>query len=392
MEITRRAFVAAASVPVWGANERISIGMIGTGSRGRAHLNDLAELRAKHNATITAVCDVYRPNREHAAGYVKARFGDEPRQFTDYRELLAQAGVDAVVIAAPDFTHSPMLKAAVEAGKDVYCEKPMGTDFAEAKAAYLAVKKSPRVVQIGTQRRSEGKYVAAAKLVHSGALGQITRIDINANFQEPRWRRDYTQVKEADVAWDDFHMHRPRPPYDARRLREWQLFRDYTNGIPGLWMSHFSDCVVWFMQDPYPATAVANGGVFLWKDGRETQDVFQAVLTYPKSFVYSFAMSLTSEAGNRQLWIGTKGTLDTEIFIASGAGSRRPDKLEREIRLEAEPVSSHMENWLECLRSRQTPRCDVQAGFSHAVAGCMAAVSYETGRRVGFDAARLELV
>jgi predicted dehydrogenase len=280
----------------------------------------------------------------------------------------------------------------VEAGKDAYCEKPMGVDLAEATSAYRAVKKSRQVVQIGTQRRSEGKYIAAARLIQSGLLGQITRVDMAVNFQEPRWRRDYSHIAAADVAWEQFLLHRPPRPFDARRLREWQLFRDYTNGIPGLWMSHFIDTVAWFMDDPYPASAAAHGGVFLWKDGRETEDVFHALLEYPKGFLVSFAMSLTNAAGSRNLWLGTRGTLDADAFIATGAGSQRPDRLEKEIRIEAEPATSHMQNFLECVRARQKPRADIEAGFSHAVAGCMAARALETGRRVRFDPARLEMV
>jgi predicted dehydrogenase len=284
------------------------------------------------------------------------------------------------------------LQDAIKAGKDAFCEKPMATSMADAKAAYLAVKASDRVVQIGTQRRSEAPYIGAAKLVHSGVLGVITRIDISVNFHEPRWRRDYTQIKEEDVAWPQFLMGRPGDKFDARRLREWQLFRESTNGIPGLWMSHFSDVVAWFMEDPYPATAVSNGGVFLWKDGRETEDVFHTLLTYPKGFLFSFAMSLTNGAGNRNSWHGTRGTLDADRFVITGQGSRAPDRIENEIRIEPERVSSHMANFIECMRTRQKPRSDIQAGMSHAVAGCMAAEALAQERKVRFDPNKLEIV
>jgi predicted dehydrogenase len=234
--------------------------------------------------------------------------------------------------------------------------------------------------------------VAAARLVQAGALGQVTRIDVSVNFQEPRWRRDYSAVQPAEVAWEQFLMHLPRRPFDARRLREWQLFSDYTNGIPGLWMSHFSDVVHWFMQDPYPAGAVANGGVFLWKDGRETSDVFHALLDYPKGFLFSFAMSLTNAAGDRNLWHGTRGTLDLDALTISGAGSRMPDRIQESTRIQPEKVTSHLEDFLECVRQRSTPRADIQAGFSHAVAGIMASEALRTGRRIRFDRERLELI
>jgi predicted dehydrogenase len=392
--VSRRALAGAAAAAslrrVRGANERIAVGVIGTGGRGQYDLGEI--IRCKEaNVAVTAVCDVWRPNRERAAAMAGQAFGVKPRETVDYRELLGWREVDAVVIATPDSGHSKILEDAVKAGKDAYCEKPMGVDFGEAKSAYLAVKQSRQVVQIGTQRRSEGTYIAAEKLVRAGLLGQVTRVDMAVNFQEPRWRRDFHNVQEADVAWKEFLFNRPQRPFEARRLREWQLFSDYTNGIAGLWMCHYIDQVHWFLDDPYPAGAVANGGVYLWKDGRETSDVFAALLDYPKGFLVSFAMSLTNAAGNRNLWHGTRGTMDLENWTISGDGARGPDRLERTIKIEGEPTTSHMRNFLDCVRSRQAPRCDIQAGFSHAVAGCMAATALETGRKVRFNRAKLEM-
>ncbi len=393
--MTRRAFVGAAGAAVSSlardVNGRIAIGVIGAGNRGQALMREIEKCSGA-NAAVVAVCDVYRPNRERAAETAARVWGTVVRQTTDYRELLDWRDIDAVVIATPDFGHSRILQHAVEAGKDAYCEKPMGVDFAEAKAAYEAVRARRQVVQIGTQRRSDGQYMAAARMIRSGMLGQITRVEISVNFQEPRWRRDYSHVQESDVAWKQFLFNRPQRPFDARRLREWQLFRDYTCGIAGLWMCHFIDTINWFMDDPYPASAVAHGGVYLWKDGRETEDVFHALLDYPKGFLVSFAMSLTNDAGNRNLWFGTKGTLDADAFTISGAGSKRPDRVASEARIEPEKTTSHMQNFLECVRTRATPRADIEAGFSHAVACVMAGRAFDAGRRVGFDRARLELV
>lgn len=392
-DLSRRAFLGSAAAPLaaGAATDRISLGLIGAGGRGNYHLADLARLKDL-NFTIAGICDVWTSNRERAAETVRKTFGNAPRQTSDYRRMLEWRDIDAVIIASPDYTHSVMLKNAVEAGKDAYCEKPMGTVFSEAKAAYLAVKNSRQVVQIGTQKRSDGGHIAAARLIQSGVLGEITRINVSVNFQEPRWRRDYSKVARQEVDWNSFVMHRPAKPYDARLLREWQLFSYNTNGIAGLWMSHYSDVVHWFMQDPYPASAVANGGVFLWKDGRETSDVFEAVLTYPKGFLFTFAMSLTNADGNVNLWHGTKGTLDPDNLVLSGAGSSRKDRIGEVIKIQPDQVSSHMHNFLECVRGRTTPRADIQAGFSHAVAGTMASTALAEGRRVRFDRDRLELV
>lgn len=224
-----------------------------------------------------------------------------------------------MIIESPDFTHSEILAEAVRAGKDVYCEKPMATVFADAKRAYHAVRASRQVVQIGTQRRSDPGLLGAAKLMQQGVLGQVTRVDMEVNFQEPRWRRSAPEFREEDVDWGRFLFGRSERPFEARRIREWQLFRDYTNGLPGLWMSHFIDLVPWFTGKPYPVSAVASGGVYLWKDGRETEDTFQALLEYPGGMLVRWAMSLTNASpANRNLWYGTRGMLDCDALRISG--------------------------------------------------------------------------
>jgi len=334
---------------------------------------------------------VWSMARDKAAAAVHKVSGKAPTLTSRYQDVLANKDVEAVIITTPDFTHARILKEAVQAGKDAYCEKPMATDFAEAKAAYLAVKQSKQVVQIGTQRRSDPGLIAVAKLLRAGVLGKITRADISMNFQEPRWRRDYSQVDASQIDWDAFAFG-GSVPRDLRHWREWQLYQPTSNGIPGLWMSHFIDLVPWFLGDPYPRSAVALGGVYLWKDGRQTSDVFQALLEYPKDCLVSFSMSLTNGNPIRNLWFGTKGTFDGEAMTITGAGSKMPDRIIEPVKIEKQPVDSHLENFLRCVRTRETPRADIQAGFSHAVADCMAAAALDKGRRVGFDAQRLEML
>lgn len=394
--LSRRSFVgtalpAALAGRAMGANDRIRLGVIGAGGRGQYLIKEV-EKASDLNVAVTAVCDVWRPNREQAAAMAREVWGAEPRTTADHTELLSWPDVDAVLISAPDFTHSVMLRQAVEAGKDAYCEKPMGVVFEEAKDAYLAVKRSDRIVQIGTQRRSEGAYIAAAKLVQSGILGQVTRVETSVNFFEPRWRRDPSPVRPDDVAWDLIDPRRKLRVTDPARFRQWQLFREFTNGIPGLWMSHFIDLIPWFLGDPYPLGAVAKGGVYYWKDGRETEDVFHALLDYPRGVLVGFAMSLTNSEGNRNHWYGTRGTLDMDRFLITGDGSKLDDRVREKVRIEPESVNSHMANFIECIRGRQQPRAGIQAGFSHAVAGCMAALARDSGRNIRFDAERLEIV
>ncbi|MCO5352388.1 MAG: Gfo/Idh/MocA family oxidoreductase [Bryobacteraceae bacterium] len=391
MSTSRRGFLftSPALLAQTAPSSQIRIGLIGAGGRGRYLMGELAKSQ-ESNFAITAVCDVHRPTLQAAAAAIGKQYGAPPKTSTRYQDILANKDIDAVILAAPDHTHARMLKEAVEAGKDVYCEKPMGTNLAEARAAFLAVKRSRQVVQIGTQRRSEGPYVEAARLFREGIIGKVTRVDLQVHFQEPRWRRDYHMVQPADIDWEAFDFGRDLGPFDARKWREWQLFSPLSNGIPGLWMSHLIDLAHWFLDDPYPRSVVASGGVFLWKDGRQTSDVFYALLDYPKDFLVSFAMSLTNSAGNRNLWFGEKGIFDGDRLVFLPEGSRNPDRLAEPRKIEPSRLNSHTDNWLQCLRSRQTPRADIQAGFSHAVAGTMAAAALETGRRITFDPGKLE--
>ena len=392
---TRRSFLTTAAVPLAAAwsqspSDRIRLGQIGCGGRSRDHLAELK--RSQENAAIVAVCDVWRVNREQRAVEIEQAFGAAPRQTTHYQELLAMKDVDAVLIATPDMTHPRILMDAVAAGKDVYVEKPFAVDFAEGKAAWQSVKRSRQVVQVGTQRRSDPLVIGAAKAIQSGVIGKVTRVEMAVNFQERRWHKDLSNVKPEDVDWEAFQFGgRISGPFDARKLREWQLFRETTNGIAGLWMCHLIDLANWFLSQPYPKHAVTLGGVYLWKDGRQTSDVFQATVEYPECLV-TFAMSHTNAAGNRNVWYGTKGTLDLDHQTISGDGSRDPNRVAAPMAIEKVPIESHMANFLRCMRSRQTPRASVDAGFSHAVAGCMAAVSLTTGRRVSFDAEKIELI
>jgi len=377
---------AAAPRDLRSPSERIQIGLIGAGSRGTYLLGELARAKARgENAEVVAVCDVYKPALD------VPRFASL-RRTTDYRELLSWPEVDAVFISAPDFTHSEILTEAVRAKKDAYSEKPFGIDFREAKRAYNAVKQSTQVVQVGTQRRSEAGLIGAAKLMQAGVIGKVTRVDMEVHFQESRWRRDYSQIQPNQVDWPRYLMGRSDRDFDARRFREWQLFRDSSNGIAGLWMSHFIDLVPWFLGSPYPVSVMASGGVYLWRDGRETEDVFSAILEYPQGCQVRFAMSLTNESGSRNLWYGEKGTLDADALKITGLGSKSKDRITESIPIERVPVESHMANFLQCVRTRQKPRADVQAGFQHAVAGCMAAEALRTGRVVRFDPSRLEVL
>ncbi len=408
--INRRGFLKHGSAAVGGmallanraagANERLSIGMIGIGDRASGLLTQIIGLAKKHNVEVSAVCDVWQPNLNRAADRVEKAFGKKPRTCTRFRDLLALKDVDAVVIATPDFTHCPMLIEALKAGKDAYIEKPMSLDIGQANQALDLARASNRVVQAGTQFRSHGGYTAVERELAKGVIGSVNRIHAQANFNHARWARPFADCCQADVDWEAFLFNLPKRPFEAKLVRRWHLYKEFTNGLSGLWMSHYVDAVHKMTGATYPASAVAHGGIYVWKDGREHTDTFHALLEYPASsegqgggFLFDWGMSLCNAGGTLFTVHGTRGTLNlgknyispTELTVTpEGKGSAS-------FPIKPEPTPDHMGNWLECLRSRQRPNADIQYGHQHAVATIMAATALETGRRQKYDSKKREM-
>lgn len=378
------------STRVLGANDRLSIGVIGTGGRGQLLMGEVQRFSDELNAEITALCDVWRLNLTRAAVTVRRWHSRQPRTFVDYEDLLALDDVDAVIIATPDFHHARMVEKAARAGKDAYVEKPMATDLEDAKNAVRAVEESGSVVQVGTQRRSDGRFRAGAELFRSDPLGKISRAEAAWNDCAPRWRRDVSNVKEEDIDWRRYLGRLKYRPFDPHQFREWHLYRDFTNGTIGLLGSHMIDVVHWFMDDPLPISAVAQGGNFAWDDGREHEDTVYALLEYPTAFVLRYCSGLGNSLGNGCYFYGTKGSFDTSTWKATGAGGRR-DKIEEDIIIEAQPSENHVKNWLECVRSRKTPSASVHAGYGHSVAAIIGERALRTGRRVAYDVRNKEM-
>ena len=251
---------ATQSHTIHGANDRVRIAILGCGVRGSSHISDLLRLQDPA-VEISHVCDVWSRAREQAAARIENNKGKAPAAVSNYEEVLSSSEVDAVIIATPDFQHARMLREAAEAGKDAYCEKPMATDLKEAVAAVDAVREHKRVVQVGTQWRSDPHFVACAKAIQSGVLGRITRIAIAQNFHEPRWRKPYNDVQKQDVDWDRFQMHAPAHDFDPKRFKRWYLYQEYTNGLPGLWMSHFLNLVLLWKKRTPPESPPAGQSI-----------------------------------------------------------------------------------------------------------------------------------
>lgn len=369
---------------VLGANDRLSIGLIGAGGRGTSLMKDLHAVGGTLNVEVTAVCDVWKPARERAAKTVNDLFGAEPRVFSNYEDLIALKDVDGVIIATPDFAHCKILADALKAGKDAYVEKPMASELADAIAAMDAAKGAGRVIQVGTQRRSEGIWKAAAKMVQSGMLGTISRVEIAWNDSNPRWRRGTDGIIEEDVDWKRYLMGKPYRPFDARQYREWHLFRDFTCGVIGLLGSHYIDAVHWMMEEEFPLSAVAHGGNYVWNDGREQEDTVYALYDYPRGFMVRYLTGLGNSAENGCRIYGTNGMFSESDWSFTGSGGSGKTAIKEPVKVKPEESENHMRNWLECMRSRERTNAPIEVGYQHAVAAIMGYTALRTGRKVKY--------
>jgi len=377
---------------VAGANERISLGLIGTGGRGQSYLNELKGFQESLPVEITAVCDLWSVNRDHCAGRVEKEFGKKPRTFQYHEDLLALPDVDAVTIATPDHWHVPILLDALDAGKDAYVEKPMSYDLAEALAARDKVRKTGRIVQVGTQRRSEGKFQAAAEFVRTGRLGKVSMAESAWNDNNQRWRRgDVDKVKEEDVDWERYLNGRPMREFDPHLYLEWKLYKDFTCGVAGLLGSHMIDVVQWAMDAPHPKSAVTCGGVFVYNDGRTVDDTFATVFEYPQEFLLQYTTRLGNSYSPGTVLYGKNGTFFVDQLKAVPAGGAGGEKIEEEIRIEPKPSMSHLHNFLECVKSREEPNAPIEVGVSHMIACYMAEESLNRRSRIEYDPEREEI-
>ncbi len=393
-----------------GANDRISLGHIGVGNRGSELDGIVASLKDQKNVEMTAVCDLWTHNVERAMAANQQFYGKAPRALRHPQELLALKDVDAVLISTPEHSHSPLLKMSAGAGKDTYCEKPMGNVLEEVKAARDAVVLKNLIVQIGTQHRSERYQIAVRDLVRSKVLGEATKYEIEWNYHGPRWRGrpEVKMIREQDTDWQTWLMGKPSRPFDPQLYFEFRLYKDFSSGIPDQWMSHGIDLCHFFLDEKYPASVVANGGVFAWHDGRENPDTFQALFTYSSGLLVSYATSFGNDAPSFTRIMGKNATLINH----GGEGSPRWQMVEEKGNHEDDPTvdsrravkdvtlsddkslpptfmgdedPSHMTNWLDCLRSRKQPNATVHHGYAHSVACIMAAQAYWSGKKLYWD-------
>ena len=420
-------FSAGSYARILGSNERVRVGIIGFSDRFRQSLAPAFMAHAKdQNFAFVGVSDIWSRRRDEAESYLKGKSWNDSAFFKarNNDELLDRKDVDAVIISTADFQHAIHCADAVEAGRDVYCEKPFAESLEDARKALKAVEKSKKIVQIGSQRRSAPNYHAANEFIRSGKFGDISMVEMTWNVNQPgRWRRPklVSEIRKEDTDWARYQMNRPKVEWDPRKYLEFRLFYPYSSGIPGQWMSHQIDTVHWFSGFDHPRSVVANGGVYVWKDGRSNADTFTAVFDYGpdndknKGFQVTYHSRMHNEAGGTKEYYYSNGgmiNLDTnQISSEGGLKGQYAKEMNMEANLlpslqleKGAPVetsantgaddmtSRHMKNWMECVRSRKEPNAPARVGFNHSVANVMATMALQTGKRVTWDSTKQDVV
>ena len=375
-----------------GASDRLRIGIIGCGDRGRnAHMEGVYKHVQAMNLEIVALADPWRVAREQANAKVREWFGRDARQCVSYRELLTWDNIDAVMIASPDHLHTTHLEAAARAGKHIYVEKPLGTEMDKLVRAVGAVQAAGVVVQVGTQVRSLPGVVGARALFQTGVFGQLSRIEECRNSEQPYWYRYLKDVKQEDVDWEEFLLDRPMRPFRADIYSGWYGHYEFSRGPSNNLGAHFIDLIHYITGAKFPSSCVCVGGVFTWKDEHNftCPDCVQATWIYPEGFLVSSSNNLGNGFGNGKKFYGTKGVLKLDNWAAptysAEGGPRRDGSIRGENPVKAVEGPDHFLDWLHCVRNGGTPNAPIEAGYQHAVAVLMADESYKTGRKVVYD-------
>lgn len=386
----RRSWLFATAVSatrVLGANDRIRAGLIGAGGRGRLLAAEFKEIGVE----VAAVCDVYQPNL--AAGLKAASSG--AASYRDYRRLLEDRTLDVVIVATPDHWHARMTVDAVEAGKDVYVEKPMAHTIEESFQMVEAVRRTRRVVQVGTQRRSFELFLEAKQIVDSGRLGEVRLVN-------SWWYNHQASLRRAELRgeldWEGWLGPAPKRPLDPLRFFNWYYFWDYSGGLMVGQAAHVIDAIQWFMNSTYPsAVTCAAGRANL--EGAEVPETTCMCVEYPENYLAVFTCgykAMRYPLTNDQLvqYNGSQARFDVgresyALYLEDPKNlDPQPVAAKRQPGSFASATRAHIRNFLEAVRTRKDPSAPVEAGHYATVTLCLAMQALRSGRRLRWDAAR----
>jgi predicted dehydrogenase len=385
--MNRRTFAltagAASYQSIKGANERIRAGIIGAGGRGRYLTGEFKEIGAE----MAAVCDIYEPNLQE--GLKAANTG--AKSFSDYKKLLEDKTIDAVIVATPDHWHARMVIDAVEAGKDVYVEKPMAHAIPEGFDVINAVRRTKRVVQVGTQRRSSELFQEAKSIMDSGQLGDIRLVTSHwMNHQASLSNRKLT----GKLDWQKWLGTAPKRPVDETRFFNWYYFYDYSGGLLVGQAAHIVDAIQWFMNSKDPVAVTCVGGR-THLQGAEVPETASLSIEFPEDYLANFtigykAMRYNSFNDQLKQFHGSKARFDVgrewyDLYPESSAIEMKPSAEKKKPGSFGPAARAHIRNFLECIRTRKDPNAPVEAGQATNIVLCMAMDSLRAGRRLKWN-------
>ncbi len=371
---------------VMGANERVQMALIGCGDRGRSDLSNFVKL----GVDVVALADIWDDQLDKAK-----KIGPDAKTFHEYRQVLDLKQVDATLIATPDHWHTPIALDALHAGKDVYIEKPLTLKPEEGPAIVKAARVNNRVCQVGMQQRSGKHYIEAKReYVDSGKLGKITlaRTWWHGNSYHLRRAPDSLQTKPANLDWAAYLGRLKWRDWDPQQYWNWRAYLDFGGGQVTDLFTHWVDVVHMFTGQDNPVAASAIGGVYNYKDGRTAPDTINVLLEYPSEFTATFEATLAPGiTGAAVEFAGTKGRLliDRAHYEFHSADKGAPAVT---VQAEGNLDQQHMQNFLDCVKSRQAPNGDVLIGHRSAQASHLGNISYMQKRRIDFDPVREEIL
>lgn len=390
------------------ANDVIGVGQIGIGTRGGDVLNGIVNCEG---VKVTALCDVYGAHRQKGKDRCQ---NPEVKTYVDYREMLADPNVDAVVVSAPDHWHCQMVLDAAKAGKAIYCEKGFARTLDEAKRMRAALKEAKTVFQLGHQARQSTCALQAKEVIASGILGPVTLVRTgrfgNSDAAHPTWRwyGYYTQWEHPDPAqvakdvnWDLWLGASPKIPFNERHFWHWRCYWNYGTGQAGDLLSHELDMVQYLLGHGIPDVCSCSGLNALLKDDREIPDTWVATYHFDKpGRTITFTGSMNTGVGQPVEICGKDASLRfdgiahdvTDFTITPERHNERADLPKGYARGKTPQQPNHLEDFFHCVRSGGTPKCGVDEAFIETATYLMSVESYRRQRQVRWDAAKEEIV
>jgi len=387
------------------------VGLIGTGWYGKCDLFKL--IQVEPNIEVVSLCDVDKAMVADAAAQVSSRQPSKktPRTYGDYRTMLAEKDLDLVLIDTPDHWHALPMIAAVEAGLDVWVQKPISLDVAEGRAMVDAARKHKRVVQVGTQRRSTPHLIQARdRIVREGKLGKIGLVEIYCYYHMRSRGNPPDSAPPANLDYEMWTGPAPMRPYNSMvHPRSWRAFMEYGNGIVGDMCVHMLDMVRWMLGLGWPRSIASTGGILIDKASKANiTDTQTATFDYPEFPVVWEHRAWGQAADPKYPWgatiYGDKGTLKADVqgydFIPLGGGNGKPirvdvkyeleeypaDKTEKDLEKHVAPaIRGHMKDFLACIDSRGKPVADIEEGHISTAACILANNALKLGRSLTWD-------